>query len=399
MPEYNYKAVDQNGKQHSASCYALDETSLEGELKEKGYWLIDATKTKKNRKNTKVKVTRPMLIEFCISMSAMLGSGIGIVEAIQSVLEESDNEGFQTVLRDIADNITAGNTLVSALEQYPSVFPEQMCNLINAAEYSGNLVEAFKEISDYLQWTESLVKDVKQVSLYPTIVLIVVGIFILVLFTFVVPKFTELLMSVNVPLPLITQVVIGISDTVQAYWYLFLLMPFCLFKCSQFCIRRFSHLALFADRVKLKLPIFGEVIKMLCLSRFTHNMAILTRSGIPILQSLSLCRNLVGNRVISDAILEAQSAVNQGRTMTEVFKSYAVFPPTLLRMMVIGEETGSLERSLNHISDRYDDEIPRKIKKIMGIMEPMIMVMLIGIVGTVVVAIFMPLMSLMGSVG
>lgn len=399
MPEFNYKAVDNKGKQHSSSCYAVDEAGLENELKEKGFWLIDATKIKTNKKKAKVKVTRPMLIEFCISMSAMLGSGIGIVEAIQSVLEESDNEGFKTVLRDIADNITAGNTLVSALEQYPTVFPEQMCNLINAAEYSGNLVEAFKEISDYLQWTDSLVKDVKQVSLYPTIVLIVVGVFILLLFTFVVPKFTELLMSVNVPLPLVTQVVIGISDTVQAYWYLFVLMPFGLFKLSQFCIRRFSHLALMADRVKLKLPIFGDVIKMLCLSRFTHNMAILTRSGIPILQSLSLCRNLVGNRVISDAILEAQAAVNQGRTMTEVFKSYAVFPPTLLRMMVIGEETGSLERSLNHISDRYDDEIPRKIKKIMGIMEPMIMVMLIGIVGTVVVAIFMPLMSLMGSVG
>lgn len=399
MPEFSYKAIDKSGKQVTSFRYATDEASLENSLKSDGYWLIDASKASKTRKKVKVKVTRPMLIEFCISMSAMLGSGIGIVEAIHSVVEESDSEGFQTVLRDVAENIKSGNTLVSALEQYPNVFPEQMCNLINAAEYSGNLVEAFKEISDYLQWTEGLVKDVKQVSLYPTIVLIVVGMFILFLFTFVVPKFTALLNSVNVPLPLITEVVITISDTVQAYWYLFIIVPFGLVKLSQFCIKRFSHLALIADRIKLNLPIFGEVIKMLCLSKFTHNMAILTRSGIPILQSLSLCRNLVGNKVIADAILEAEAAVNQGRTMSEVFRSYSVFPPTLLRMMVIGEETGSLEKSLNHISGRYDDEIPRRIKKIMGILEPMIMVMLIGIVGTVVMAIFMPLMSLMGNVG
>ena len=399
MPEFHYRAVDNTGKQHKGILAAQDETHLEYQLKEIGFWLIDAFKATKKNKPRKISVSRAELIEFCTSMSAMLGSGISIVDSLNSILEETDNPGFEHVLDDISVNITAGNTLVSALKKYPDVFPDQMCNLINAAEYSGNLVEAFKDVAEYLQWMDKLIKDIKQVSLYPTIVLVVVGTFILLLFSFVVPKFTALLTSVDVALPLITEVVLNISDIAKQYWYLFAIIPYGLIKLTQFLINRSEKLALASDKIKLKLPIFGQVIHMLSLSRFTHNMAILIRSGVPILQSLELCRDLVGNRVIAGAIRDAELAVNQGRTMSEVFRNYSVFPPTLLRMLIVGEETGTMERSLEHISSRYDDEIPRRITKIMGILEPMVMVILIGVVGTVAMAIFLPLMKLMGSVG
>ncbi len=399
MPDFQYRAVDSTGQQQKGVLSAMDEMHLDAQLKEIGCWLIESQKVKLSKKRVKVSVTRPELIEFCISMAALLGSGVSIVDALNTCTEETTNEGFVQILKEISEDIRSGNTFASCLQKYPKVFPKQMCNLINAAEYSGNLIDAFKDISEYLQWTDHLVKDLKQVSLYPTIVLTVVGAFILLLFSFVVPKFTELLNSVNVALPLITQIVVAISDFTKQYWYLIIATPIVCFKSLKFAIERSEAFATFVDERLLKFPIFGEVILMLCLSRFTHNMAILIRSGVPILQSLELCRDLVGNRVISKAIVEAEDAVNRGQTMSEVFRHHAVFPPTLLRMIIVGEETGTLEKSLNHISERYDDEIPRRIKKVMGIFEPALMVFLIAIVGAVVMSIFMPLMALMGSVG
>lgn len=399
MQEFQYQAVDLAGKQHKGMLVAADEHNLETQLQEMGYWLVDSVKLKKKKTFTKIVVKRPELIDFCLSMAAMLNAGISIVDSIDTINEEMDNPSFKHVLNDISSSVVSGNTLESSLKKYPQVFPKQMCSLINAAEYSGNLVDSFKDVANYLQWLEKLVKDVKQVSLYPTIVLIVVGFFILFLFTFVVPQFTELLLSVNVPLPLITQIVVGISEATKDYWYLFIGAPIVLSKVIKFTISRWEPVALIFDKLKLRLPVFGEVIRMLCLSRLTHNMAILTRSGVPVLQSLNLCRELVGNRVIAKAIEEAEDAVNQGKTMSGVFRKHSVFPPTLLRMVVVGEETGSIEKSFDHISERYDDEIPRRITKVLGIAEPLIMVSLIGIVGTVVIAIFLPLMAILGSVG
>ena len=399
MPEFHYRAIDKSGKSHKGILAAEDESHLEIQLQEIGYWLVDAFRATKKNKPRRIKISRAELIEFCTSMAAMLGAGISITDALNSIKEETHNPGFEHVLDDISINITAGNTFVSAISKYPDIFPTQMCNLINAAEYSGNLVEAFKDVSEYLIWLDKLIKDIKQVSLYPVMVLSIVGCFILLLFSFVVPKFTELLTSVDVALPLITEIVLAISDITKQYWYLFLLIPYVVMKILRVAVKQSTTLAHAIDSIKLKLPIFGEVIHMLSLSRFTHNMAILIRSGVPVLQSLELCRDLVGNRVVSSAIRDAELAVNQGRTMSEVFRTHSVFPPTLLRMIIVGEETGTLEKSLEHISDRYDDEIPRRITKIMGILEPLIMVFLIGIVGSVAMAIFLPLMKLMGSVG
>lgn len=398
MQEFQYQAVDSAGKQYKGMLVATDEHNLESQLQEMGYWLVDAIKLKKKKTFSKIVVKRHELMDFCLSMAAMLDAGIGIVDSIDTINEEMDNDSFKHLLHDISSNVVSGQPLEYCLKKYPQVFPNQMCSLINAAEYSGNLVEAFKDVADYLQWLDKLIKDVKQVSMYPTIVLIVVSIFILFLFSFVVPQFTELLLSVNVALPLITQVVVAISDATKEYWYLFIGVPIVLFKIIQFAIKRSEPLALMSDKIKLGMPIFGDVIRMLCLSRLTHNMAILTRSGVPLLQSLNLCRDLVGNRVIVKAIIEAEEAVNQGRTMSGVFRAHTVFPPTLLRMVVVGEETGTIEKSFDHISQRYDDEIPRRITKIIGILEPLIMVSLIAIVGTVVIAVFLPLMALMGSI-
>ena len=152
------------------------------------------------------------------------------------------------------------------------------------------------------------------------------------------------------------------------------------------------------DSYKLRLPVFGDILRMISLSRLAHNMGMLMRSGVPMLQALELCRDLVGNLVVEKAVRQAELAVNDGETISSVFRQFDVFTPMIMRMIVVGEETGTMERSMDHISVRFDDEIPRQIKRLMSLLEPMIILSLIGLVGTVALAIFLPFMELLGGI-
>lgn len=377
---------------------ANNESALDHQLKELGYWLIDSHLLKGDKAHEKVRVSRKELIEFCSAMSAMLSSGISLVDAFRTMTTESSNAGFTQVLEDISINVEAGSTVFDSMTKHPDVFPEQMRNLVKAGEYSGNLPTSFKDLQHHLTWVEKLTSEIKQVSIYPTIVFIAVILFVLLLFTFVVPRFTSILVSLDVPIPMLTQIVMSIGEFTKAYWWAILGLPIVVFIVLKASIQRSKNFALAFDQFKLNLPIFGEIARMIELSRFAHNMAILLRSGIPILETLQLCHGMISNRVVADAVYQAELAVNEGKTLSSVLREYAVFPPMMLRMIVVGEQSGEFERALSHVSERYDEEIPIRVKKVFSIIEPAIMFVLISLVGTVSMAIFLPLMSLMGGI-
>lgn len=398
MEDYKYRCVDKSGHSVEGIMSASNESALDYQLKELGYWLIDSHLLKSDKAQEKVRVSRKELIEFCSAMSAMLSAGISLVDSFRTMTSESSNEGFTQVLEDISINVEAGSTVFDSMSKHPEVFPEQMRNLIKAGEYSGNLPSSFKDLQHHLTWVEKLTAEIKQVSIYPTIVFIGVSLFVLLLFTFVVPRFTDILVSLDVPIPVLTQVVMSIGQFTKVYWWLILSLPITLFVILRISLKRFPSFAFAFDQFKLKLPIFGEIAQMIELSRFAHNMAILLRSGIPILQTLQLCHGMISNRVVAQAIHQAELAVNEGKTLSSVLREHAVFPPMMLRMIVVGEQSGEFERALTHVSQRYDEEIPIRVKKVFSIIEPAIMFVLISLVGTVSMAIFLPLMSLMGGI-
>ena len=230
------------------------------------------------------------------------------------------------------------------------------------------------------------------------IVLLVVCFFVLALFTFVIPQFVVLLSAVKVALPLPTRIMFGVSGFAKATWWLWLLGLIVVPGGIQLG-RHFSPaFAVYFDRLKFKMPIFGQLNHMLAISRYAHNLAILYRSGVVIVQALKLCQGLVGSALLAKVVEDVAKGVEAGETLSEAMRRHEVFPGLLLRMAVMGEKTGSLDHALEHVSDYYNLIIPQRIKKIFSIVEPMLIVFLVFLVGAVALSIFMPIIALMGAI-
>ncbi len=395
MAEYSYHAVDASGHATDGIMTASDELALEAQLRGIGFWLIDAKEYVPRNTRRKAKVSRRELADFFTGMSSLLEAGVPIADALKTMTQETEKEEFRDVLEDIEMNVQAGMGVCDAMVKYPGIFSEEICNLLRAGEFSGNLGESFDDVSGHLEWVDQIVGDVKQASLYPAMVLIAVAGLIVLLFTFVVPRFSVIFTELDMQLPMLTRAVVATGAFSQEHWVLVLgaflgSIAFFRFapKHSPFIKRNF-------DRIKLDLPIFGDVNRQLVLSRFVHSLSLMLKAGVPVLDALKICRDLVGNYVMERAVADAEFAVNQGRTMSDALREHEIVSPMLLRMIVVGEETGSLEKTLAHVSKRFNHEIPRQIARLFGVLEPLVMLVIIGIVGTVAAAIFLPMFSLM----
>jgi type II secretory pathway component PulF len=411
MPVYDYEAVDKQGKKLRGAMPALDEAGLWRKLQETGLWLMDAkaetpnasaaSKSKPASRSFKLRGTRGRreLIDFCTLMTFQVRAGVTLVKSLEVACQDCKDPRFGDVLREVQSHLESGLQLHEALVLYPGVFSMHFVSVMKAGVTSSHLPEAFNDLREYLEWVERISAEVRQASLYPAIVMTVIGAFALFLFTFIIPRFAELLNKLHVHQPLLTQVVFGLGDFAKASWWVWL--PLILGLVLTITVgRRFSpRIALLLDRLKLRLPVFGELNLMLSLSRFTHNLAILYRSGLPILSALNLCQQgMIGNAVIDVAVGVIEQDIKTGSTISEAMQRQTVFPAMIQRMVAVGELSGNLDQSLQNVSDYYNDVIPRRIKKIFTIMEPALMVLMIIIVGSVALAIYLPIIALMGTI-
>jgi type IV pilus assembly protein PilC len=331
-------------------------------------------------------------------MFTLLDAGIPLSEAVKNLSKESPNLQLRSTLHAVFQQVEAGSPLHAAMNQHPNVFPPQVTNLVQAGEESDTLADTFKELERYLDWAEQIRGDVRQATIYPSIVILAVTGLLILLFTFVIPRFIPVLHDLNVPLPFITVLVIKVSEFMVNNWVIW--MPALLITPLAWWVGR-NYLTAFPgwrDKIILELPVVGELLRMLTLSKFVQNFAVLYRAGIPVLQCLELCRGLVGNRVVSDALENVQRRIAEGSTIHDSLQRYPIFPPMMIQMISVGETTGNLPKTLMNVADYYNREIPRRVKKIFGILEPVITLILIGIVGIVALALFMPMMSLMGGI-
>jgi len=403
MPDYNYRAVDTQGKATKGSMNAFDEVTLENKLKEKGLLLVFAQERKSKKsiaqnKKAKGKVKRSDLIELCTGMIPMLSAGIPLVECIEAMSGEVNSLALRQSLGEIKESIESGSNLSDTMRLHPKVFPEVMINLIQAGEFSGSLVESFTELRDYFIWLNNLHSDIKQATIYPSMVMVAAMGFIMLLFTFVVPRFAELLTSLNIPLPMPTQVVMSIGGFMDQYWLWVLITPVALWQILKYAKRYSETLAYKLEMLKFKVPIFGELNRMIAMSRMTRNLGIMYRVGIPILESIDYCRGLVGSYIVSEALQQIKQDIADGSTIANAFRQHSIFPPMVLRMIAVGETTGNLDETLGHISTHYNDEIPRRIKRVFSILEPTIILLLVGVVGFVALAIFLPMLTMMSAI-
>lgn len=396
MIDFVYSAVDAKGQSMDGIMSAESELDLDLRLQELGYWLIDASpKTKQRNGFSKKSVPRKELVDFFNGLNSMLSAGISISESISAISEETDVEHFSIILRDLKLNVEAGNTLDDAMRQHPNIFNNQITNLIKAGEYSGNLGQACEDISEHLEWLDGIMSDIKQASIYPILIFSAVMGLVFLMFTFVVPRFSKIFDSMNLELPPLTQGVIAIGEFTSSNWYFILFFPIFLVSVIKVGPKYSASFGYGLDKLKLNLPVFGKLNRMIVQSRFCHNLALLLKAGVPILDALALCKGLVGNRVMEKAVLDAELAVTEGEKMTVGLRQHNIISSIVMRMMVVGEETGRLDRSLKYASNRFDKEVPRQIKRVFGILEPMIMLVLISIVGLIGGAVFLPMFSMM----
>ena len=400
MVNFQYRAIDADGKPVEGQMKAPDLSQLERQLQNMGLWLVRTLETnpKSAARATKKrgKVKSRDLMEFSTHMFTLLEAGIPLTQALKSLSVETPNLHLRGTLHAIFQQVEAGNTLHEAMRQHPGIFPPQVTNLVHAGEDSGTLTETFKELERYLDWVDQIRGDVRQATIYPTIVIVAVIGLLVLLFTFVIPRFIPILEGLHVPLPTITIAVIAMSEFIVGAWWIWaplILVGPVVWMVGRKHVKGLSH---WRDRMVLQLPVLGELIRMLTLSKFVQNFAVLYRAGIPVLQCLQLCQGLVGNYVVEKALQDAARAVAEGSTINESLRRHPVFPPMVIQMISVGEATGNLPQTLMNVANFYNREIPRRIKRVFAILEPMITLGLIGIVGIVALALFMPMMSLMG---
>ncbi len=393
MPAFSYKARNYSGESVEGVMNARTLEELEQQLLNMDLVLINATPLKESKKTSKGKIKRRDLILFSIHIATSLEAGVPIIVALSDFTESTDNPTFKNILAGIIRQIEAGSSFSDALETYPNAFPEIYVSIIRAGEATGNLDSVLRELISFLEWQEELIAQIRQASIYPTFVFLMIGVVIFIMMTFTVPKFIPILTSFNVELPTPTKILIAVAKFFENYWYLiiaFFILSFLTYKFTN----KSEKGRLFWDKVKLHLPIFGKLNRKLALSRFAHYTALLYSAGIGIPQTLTIVERVVGNTIIASEIAKAREGIMTGSSIFESLRQSPYFPSLVLRMIQVGEETGSLDSTLKKVSEYYDKEVPQAIKKMFAVLEPTLIVVMGGIVLFIALSIFLPIYKL-----
>ena len=402
MATLAYTAIRPDGKIVTGRGEATNEEALGNQLAKERLELVEAkevgrpNRTKNLRRTTgKEKAPRRDVADFFFQMGTLLKAGVPILQALELVGDGMRPGNLQTVVRNLAVQIQGGTNLQEAMAQFPGVFPEVVLCLIRVADKTGTLPQVCEELRAYLNWLDKMAGEIKQAMTYPIVLLVTVALFIVGMFTFVVPSFAKVLKDMKIPLPALTRFVLGVSDFFVGNIIPIICTILLIVVLGHELPRRFPRVAVWLDGMKLKIPIFGPLNMMICISRFGQNLATMYRSGMLILESLLLSRDLIGNRKLAAALGRVHDGVASGRKIAETMKETDMFPPLVLQMVQTGENTGQLSESLQNVTDYYNDVIPRAIKRVFGILQPLITFMLIGIVAVVALSIILPLTQMM----
>ncbi|TAK06505.1 type II secretion system F family protein [bacterium] len=399
MPRFNYQARNRSGQRVTGVMLAEDEAQLAVTLREMDLYLVNA---KVNDRSAPIYITQPVkrreLINFTVHLAAAIGGGIPILQAFEDLELQTTNRRMKSAIGVIMEDLRGGSSLSDALSRHPHIFSDIYVSMIKAGETSGSLVQVLQHLTDFLEWQDGLASEIKRATIYPAAVLISVIGLIGVLVGFVFPRILPVILSLKVPLPFITRAVMAVADFVRYGWYWILLAGASFFVLFRF-LKASEGGQVILDAIKLRLPVIGGLVEQVCLSRFSHHLGILLRTGVDISQSLSISERVVGNAVIAQAVSEAREKVIQGGALWRSLQETGVFPPLVIRMIFIGETTGTIDSTLARVTEFYDREIPATVKKLFAVLEPLIIVVLAAIVLLVALSIFIPLYGALGRVG
>ena len=395
MPNFKYRAKDQQGKTVSATLEAKDKTTLVELLRKRDLIIIsvEETKGKALKVTAKAKVKMDDLVIFSRQLATMVDSGIPLVQALDVLAEQIEKPGFQAVVAGLRDNIETGSSLSEALSRHPGIFSALFVNMVRAGESSGMLDDILERLADYLEKSNALAHKVKSSFIYPGLVVSMAIIITSVLIFKVVPTFKGIFDTLGGELPMITQMLITFSNFARRSAPLLLGAIFLLGFSLRKAIRtKKGRMQL--DRTMLRLPIVGVLLRKVAIARFSRTLSTLVKSGVPILNSLEIVARTSGNKVIEAAVDQVRTNIREGENIADPLARSGVFPPMVTRMIGVGEQTGELEKMLAKISDFYEEQVDTAVNSLTSLIEPIIIVFLGVVVGGIVAAMFLPIFKI-----
>jgi type IV pilus assembly protein PilC len=396
MPAFMYTARDQKGELKSATLEAASKEEAISQLKKQRLNVIKIDEQQKKKKIGKI----PMrdIVIFTRQFSTMINSGLPLVQAMGILAEQSENPGLREITKMVVFDVESGNTVADALRKHPQAFTELYVNMVAAGEAGGILDTILMRLAVFMEKNDALVRKVKGAMIYPGVIMTVAGGAIVVLLVFVIPTFQRMFAEAGIPLPLPTRIVIKLSELLQSYWYVAIIAIW----AFVIAIKKYYATPggqLNIDKLMLKAPVLGDVLRKSAVSRFTRTLGTLIGSGVSILDGLEITAKTAGNRVISDAIMESRSSIAGGETISAPLKKSQVFPPMVISMINVGEQTGGLDEMLTKIADFYDEEVDAAVSGLLALMEPMMIVFLGIVVGGMVVAMYLPIFDMVNAAG
>ncbi|MFN0207526.1 MAG: type II secretion system F family protein [Planctomycetota bacterium] len=399
MASFKYKVRDGSGATLSGLMSAKSKTDAIGELRKKNLTVIEVQQSGGGALEALLKgAARPgckkeELVVFTRQLATMVGAGIPILEALEIQKEQAESAGFRLVLAGVVESVRGGSDFSKALEKYPRVFPELYVNMVRAGEASGQLDQILIRLAEYQEASAQLTREIKSAMTYPVISLCMVFGIAAFLMIGIVPQFKPVFDSLEIQLPGLTLMVMDTAFFCKDNWYL-IFGAIIGAVIGILAFKRTKKGAFFFDAALLKMPIFGPLFRKVALSRFARTFSTLVKSGVPILGAMDIVAATAGNRVIAKTVLAARESVRQGDTLSGPLANARVFPPMVVKMIAIGERTGSLDALLEKIAEFYDQQVEAAVKGLTSMIEPLLIGVMGFLVGGIVLAVFLPIFKL-----
>jgi type IV pilus assembly protein PilC len=421
MPRYAYVALDSRGQESTGSVEATSSNEAIGQLRQAGYFPTsvyeegkDGPDARTARRSTiaprtarkslakreitlfqRKKVKPKTLMIFTRQLATLIDSGLPLLRSLNVLAKQERDRVLKKTINQLAESVQSGGTFSEGLAQHPVIFNDLYVNMVKAGELGGVLELVLGRLAEFQEKAAKIKNKVAAAMVYPVIVMVLAVAIMAFLLVFIVPKFEAIFhdMLGDKPMPAVTLFVIGVSRFIQNHWLVLLGLIIVSVAGYKFAARTKAGRSII-DRFKLRLPLFGSLIRKTAVSRFSRTLGTLVTSGVPILQALNITRETAGNTVIANAILQVHDSVKEGESIVQPLEASGAFPPMVVSMIDVGEETGQLPEMLLKIADVYDDEVDNSVAALTAALEPIMIIVLAVVVMTIVIALFMPLISI-----
>jgi len=401
MPVYKWEGKTLKGLIKKGEMEGVTESAIRGQLRQQGIVptkILPKGKERKPLLSFKKKVKQRAIAVFTRQLATMIDAGLPLVQSLEILSSQQESKVFKNVIREIREDVEGGSTFAGALKKHPSTFNDLYTNLVVAGEEGGILDTILTRLANYIEKAEALKKKVKSALVYPSTIVGVAIIVVMILMVFVIPVFETMFKSAGQTLPLPTLIVLTLSKLIKRYVVILIPALILLF----FFLRKYYKTETgksMVDRLILKLPVFGPLFQKIAVARFSRTLGTLVSSGVPILDGLTIVSKSSGNKTIEVAIINARNSIREGETIAEPLHRCGVFPPMVTQMISVGESTGALDSMLAKIAEFYEEEVDMAVANLTSLLEPFLMIFLGVVIGGVVISMYLPIFQMASAVG